>query len=127
MTRVTAAQARRDFSEVINRAAYGKERVIITRHDADLVALVPIEEIRMIDAAREVLRANPAFARDLALIDTAREAQAAWGRVEAEVDTLVLTPESFDVVLDLIEHPRTATPALRDLMRPDTTSGSEDQ
>ncbi len=118
MSRITAAEARRDFSDVINRASYGKERVIITRHDSDVVAIVPIEELRLIDAAREVLAAHPAVARDLAMIDTAREAAAAWGRVSSEVDRLVLTPESFDRVVDLIEHPRPATPALRDLMRP---------
>jgi len=118
MARVTAAQARRDFSDVINRAAYGKERVIITRHDADLVAVVPIEELRLMDAAREILAASPALARDLAVIEVARESQAAWGRVEAQVDTLVLTPESFDAVADMVANPRPATQALRDLMRP---------
>jgi prevent-host-death family protein len=118
MARVTAAQARRDFSDVINRAAYGKERVIITRHDADLVAVVPIEELRLMDAAREILAASPALARDLAVIEVARESQAAWGRVEAQVDTLVLTPESFDAVVDMVANPTPATQALRDLMRP---------
>jgi len=118
MARVTAAQARRDFSDVINRAAYGKERVIITRHDADLVAVVPIEELRLMDAAREILAASPALARDLAVIEVARESQAAWGRVEAQVDTLVLTPESFDAVVDMVANPAPATQALRDLMRP---------
>ncbi len=117
MARVTAAQARRDFSDVMNRAAYGKERVIITRHDADLVAVVPIEELRMMDAALEVLKASPQFAQDISTIEIAREAQAAWGRVDAEVDTLVLSPESFDKVTDLIEQPRPATAALRELMR----------
>ena len=117
MARVTAAQARRDFSEVINRAAYGKERVIITRHEADLVAVVPIEELRMMDAALEVLKTSPRFAQAISTIEVAREAQAAWGRLDAEVDTLVLSPESFDKVVDLIEQPRPATAALRELMR----------
>ena len=127
MARVTAAQARRDFSDVINRAAYGKERVIITRHDADLVAVVPIEEVRLLDAARQILAANPALARDLAVIEVARESQAAWGRVEAEVDTLVLTPASFDAVVDMVANPLPATQALRDLMRPGIGVAEEDE
>ncbi len=102
---------------MINRAANGKERVIVTRHDADLVAVVPIEEVRLMDAARQILAADPALARDLAVIEVARESQAAWGRVEAEVDTLVLTPESFDSVTDMVANPLPATRALRDLKR----------
>jgi prevent-host-death family protein len=116
MARITAAQARRDFSDVISRSAYGKERIIITRHDADVVAIVPIEEVRLLDAARELLAAHPKVARDLAVIDAVREAQAAWGRVSHEVDSLVLEPDSFDEVVDLLEHPRPASPALRQLM-----------
>ena len=127
MARVTAAQARRDFSDVINRAAYGKERVIITRHDADLVAVVPIEEVRLMDAARQILAADPTLAPDLAMIEVARESQAAWGRVEAEVDTLVLAPESFDAVVDLIANPRPATQALRDLMRSSDDLSSDEK
>jgi prevent-host-death family protein len=119
MARVTAAQARRDFSDVINRAAYGKERVIITRHEADVVAVIPIEELRVLDAAMAVLRVHPRLGRDIETIEVAREAQAAWGRVESEVDTLVLEPESFETVVDLIEHPQPATSALRELMRDD--------
>ncbi|MGB4594087.1 MAG: type II toxin-antitoxin system Phd/YefM family antitoxin [Coriobacteriia bacterium] len=117
MTRVTAAQARRDFSEILNRASYGKERVIVTRHDADVAAVVPIEELRMFDAAMAVLKAHPQLAQAIESIEVAREAQAAWGQVQSEVDTLVLSPESYDAVLDLIEHPQSATAALRELMR----------
>jgi uncharacterized protein (DUF1778 family) len=37
--------------------------------------------------------------------------------VQSEVDTLVLSPESYDAVVDLIENPQPATAALRELMR----------
>jgi len=117
MTRVTAAQARRDFSEILNRASYGKERVIVTRHDADVAAVVPIEELQMLDAAMAVLKTHPQFSRSIETIQVAREAQAAWGQVQSGVDTLVLSPESYDAVVDLIEHPQPATSALRTLMR----------
>ena len=126
MGRVTAAQARRDFSDVINRAAYGKERMIITRHDADLVAVVPIEEVRLMDAARQLLAANPALAADITAIDVARESQAAWGRVNAEIDTLTLASDSYDAVVDMLAHPQPSTQALRDLMNPSDVPIDED-
>lgn len=117
MTRVTAAQARRDFAEILNRVSYGKERVIVTRHDTDVAVVVPIEELQVLDAAMAVLKAHPQFSRAIEAIEVAREAQAAWGQVQSEVDTLILSPESYDAVVDLIENPQPATAALRELMR----------
>jgi prevent-host-death family protein len=37
----------------VNRVAYGKERVIITRHGKQLVALVPIEDVRLLEALED--------------------------------------------------------------------------
>ena len=41
--------ARDSFSEVINRAAYGKERVVLTRRGKPLVAVVPIEDVELLE------------------------------------------------------------------------------
>lgn len=38
-------EARSQFSELINRVGYGKERIVLTRHGKALVALVPAEEL----------------------------------------------------------------------------------
>lgn len=38
----STVQARDQFSEVLNRAAFGKERVVLTRRGKPLVAIVPI-------------------------------------------------------------------------------------
>lgn len=51
VARVTVEQARRDFSRIIARVSHGGERVILTRDDADVAAIVPIEELQMLDAA----------------------------------------------------------------------------
>ncbi len=42
----TTVEARKQISEVINRAAYGKEGVILTRRGKPVVAVVPIEGCR---------------------------------------------------------------------------------
>ena len=41
MLNVTAAQARSQFGELMNRAAYGKERILLTRRGKVLAAIVP--------------------------------------------------------------------------------------
>lgn len=46
---VTAANARDNLSELINRAAYGKERVVLTRRGKALVALVPVEDMKRLE------------------------------------------------------------------------------
>ena len=62
---VSTVEAREKFSDVINRAAYGKERVILTRRGKPIVAVVPIDDIELLealedrmdlDAAREALK-----------------------------------------------------------------------
>jgi prevent-host-death family protein len=48
---IRISEARRRFSEVLNRAAFGKERVVLTRHGKALVAVVPVEDLQLIRAA----------------------------------------------------------------------------
>lgn len=62
---LTTTEARDQFSEAINRAAYGKERVILTRRGKLLVAVIPIEDVRLLEAIEDQ--------RDLELAKQARE------------------------------------------------------
>jgi prevent-host-death family protein len=43
---VTTVEARNNFSEVVNRAAYGKERILLTRRGKTIAAIVPAEDFR---------------------------------------------------------------------------------
>ena len=47
-TTVNAADAKEEFSELINRVAHNKERIIITRRGKDLAAIVPLEDLSII-------------------------------------------------------------------------------
>jgi len=49
MTTLDATQARIDFTETISRAGYGKERIRITRHGKALAAVVPIEDLELLE------------------------------------------------------------------------------
>ena len=52
---MTAQEARDDFSETMNKVAYGRARVMVQRHGKPLVAIVPIEDLEVLEAitARE--------------------------------------------------------------------------
>ena len=49
MTRINVSKAREEFPEVVNRAAYGKERTIVSRRGKDLAAVIPIEDLLLLE------------------------------------------------------------------------------
>lgn len=49
MTRLNVSKAREDFPDVVSRAAYGKERTIVSRRGKDLAAVIPIEDLQLLD------------------------------------------------------------------------------
>lgn len=46
---VSVSQARDDLAELVNRAAYKEERVIITRRGRPIAAIVPIEDVAYLE------------------------------------------------------------------------------
>lgn len=58
-------EARAQFSDLVNRVGFGKERIVLTRHGKPLVALVPAE---MLDDAEPTV-VNPSNLTDLAVHD----------------------------------------------------------
>lgn len=49
MTRLNVSRAREEFPELVNRAAYGKERTIVSRRGKDLAAVIPMEDLRLLE------------------------------------------------------------------------------
>jgi prevent-host-death family protein len=47
--KLTASEARQNFSDILNRAAYGGERVIVHRGKKPVAAVVPIEDFKMLE------------------------------------------------------------------------------
>src|SRR5207244_11083346 len=67
MVRVEATAARNGFADLINKVRYGSDRVLIARRGKDVAAIIPVEDLRLlelledqmdIEAARKAL-ANP--------------------------------------------------------------------
>ena len=48
-TSVSTAEARNQFSDVLNRAAYGHEHVILTRRGTEIAAVIPIAHLRLLE------------------------------------------------------------------------------
>ena len=53
MTTMTTVKAREAFSEVINRSAFGKERIVFTRRGKGVAALIPLEDLALVEAAED--------------------------------------------------------------------------
>lgn len=49
MTKVQVSEVRDNLADVINRTAYGNERLIIERRGKPLAALVTIEDMELLD------------------------------------------------------------------------------
>jgi prevent-host-death family protein len=50
MTRLPASQLRDELTDVIGRVAYGHERIVLERYGRGLLALVPIEDLELLEA-----------------------------------------------------------------------------
>ncbi|HYN02581.1 MAG TPA: type II toxin-antitoxin system Phd/YefM family antitoxin [Vicinamibacteria bacterium] len=53
MTKLAASQARDAFSDTLNRVAYGGERIVLRRRGKDLAAIVPIEDLKLIQRTED--------------------------------------------------------------------------
>ena len=51
---VSTVEARRDFSELINRTSYGKERTIIRRNKKNLAVMIPFEDLSRLERLEEL-------------------------------------------------------------------------
>jgi prevent-host-death family protein len=72
-TRLNVSKAREEFPDLVNRAAYGKERTIVSRRGKDMAAVIPIEDLQLLERlSREEM--------DRMDIETARAALAERGK-----------------------------------------------
>ncbi len=53
--KVTATQARQEFAEIVNRAAYAGERVVLHRRKKPVAAVVPIQDLELIERMEDEL------------------------------------------------------------------------
>jgi prevent-host-death family protein len=80
---VSVSEARQDFAELVNRAAYGGERVLVSRRGKPIAAIVPIADVAFIERMEDDLDLRDALA---ALADPANAVTYPLEQVEAELD-----------------------------------------
>jgi antitoxin (DNA-binding transcriptional repressor) of toxin-antitoxin stability system len=49
MEKISVSNARKDFSNIVNKVCYGGERIILQRQGKDCVAIVPMTDIKTIE------------------------------------------------------------------------------
>ena len=82
VTAVSVADARSDLAELLNRVAYGKERLVITRHGRELAAIVPVEDLQLATRLRKFV-ARKDVARALAQLDAGNTST--WEQLREEL------------------------------------------
>ncbi len=78
MKPVTAADARKNIAELVNRAAYGGERFVVTRHGKALAAIVPLDDAGLLARVRALLEAKE---YEAALREISTEGTVSWSDV----------------------------------------------
>ncbi len=76
---VSVSEAREDFAELVNRAAYTHERIRVSRRGRDVAAIVPIEDVDLLEAIEDEL--DLAAARE-ALADPENAVPIPWEQVK---------------------------------------------
>lgn len=80
---VSTVNARNRLSDLINRVAYGKERVILNRRGRALVGIVPLEDMRLLEELEDRLDLDEARA---ALKEASENGMVAWDSLKEELD-----------------------------------------
>ncbi len=55
MIRLASGKVREDFAETVNRVAYGGERIVLHRRGKDLAAMIPIEDLALLEELEDRL------------------------------------------------------------------------
>lgn len=55
MTRLEISKAREDLAETVNRVMYKGERVVLNRRGKDVAALVPLEDLTLLERLEDRL------------------------------------------------------------------------
>jgi prevent-host-death family protein len=78
----SVSEARRRFAEICNRAAYGRERIAIDRHGKSRVAVVPYEDMELLEQLEERLDLRAALA---ALKEAEDEGTVSWDDLKRDL------------------------------------------
>ena len=55
VTKISTADARKNFADIVNKVAYGKESIILTRRGREIAALVSIDELELLQQIEDYI------------------------------------------------------------------------
>ena len=61
LNKISAADARKKFANIINRVAYGKESFVLTRRGEALAAIVSMEDLKLLHEIEEQMDLEDAW------------------------------------------------------------------
>lgn len=82
---LTATAARKDFAETINRVAYGRERLVIGRHKKDAVAVIPAEDLALLERLEREEEDRIDAAEATRILADPNEERVPWERVKEDL------------------------------------------
>jgi prevent-host-death family protein len=74
---IPAGKVRQEFAETVNRVAYGGERIVLHRRGRNLAALIPLEDLALLEELEDRRDAEEAR-RVLAAAKAKREKPIPW-------------------------------------------------
>jgi prevent-host-death family protein len=82
MQSYTSKQARDDFSTLLSRVAFSGERVLITRQGKQLVAVIPINDLRQLEALEDLADLKEARA---SLAEAKEKGSVSWKSLKGQL------------------------------------------
>ena len=79
---LNSTDARENLAEILNRVAYAKDRVRITRRGKEVAAVVPIEDLELIERLEDEIDNREARK---ALTDVRKHGTIPWEKVKKEL------------------------------------------
>lgn len=79
---ISTVKARGQLSTVINRAAFAKERIVLTRRGKEVVAVVPIEDLKFLEELEDRLDLEEARR---ALAESKSKGTIPWKKIKADL------------------------------------------
>jgi prevent-host-death family protein len=84
VTRLASGKVRQDFSDTINRVAYGGERIVLHRRGKDVAAVIPIDDLTLLEELEDRLDLEDAE-RILAEAKAKREKPIPWEKAKKKL------------------------------------------
>jgi antitoxin Phd len=79
--KISVADARKKFANIINRVAYGKESFVLTRRGEPLAAIVSIDDLKLLQEIEEQMDIDDAWKAR-----TEPEENISWEKLREELD-----------------------------------------